>query len=178
MRRSLVLALSLMTLAGAGLGAARAQPPPPPAAPRLLTIEGEDQHDRAMEPERYAGRPLLLLWGDRKGSEFMLAWSRALADAPADPTAAAPARLDVAHTRGAPFFVKGRIKKRFRRDWSEPVLMDWDGRFARTYDCAEDSCTVLLFGADGRLTGRWTVAEVEPAVLAEIRRAAGHGRER
>lgn len=144
------------------------------AQPARIELRGEDQHDRDIEVERYSDRPLLLLWGDRKGSGFMLAWNRALAAQPGTPAAADTglARLDVAHVRGAPFFVKGRIKKRFRRDWDSPVMMDWKGRLQETYACVGDSCTVLLFDRDGRLQRRWTVGAVSDSVLAEIRDAA------
>ena len=67
-------------------------------------------------------------------------------------------RLDVAHTKGAPFFVKGKIRNRFRENWPAPVLMDWKGKFRQAYNCPDDSCTILLFDAQGGLTRRWAVA--------------------
>lgn len=161
MRAAAVLLLGL-ALAAAAAGLA--------AETSLIEWEGKDQHDRPLAAAHYQGRPLLVLWGDRKGSEYMLAWSRALSDSTAS---SGPDRLDVAHGRGAPFFVKGKIKKRFRRDDDRAVLMDWDGCFQEAYACAPDSGTVLLFGADGVLRRRWTVGAVGDSTLAAIRQAAG-----
>lgn len=139
-----------------------------------LRIEGRDQYDQELQTDRYLDRPLLTLWGDRKGSEFMLEWSRALDDSLSG--LGTLARLDVAHVQGAPFFVKGRIRHRFRNDWSDPVWLDWKGRFQKAYGCPADSCSLLLFDRHGTLLRRWTVAGLDPdrlpAILATARALA------
>ena len=117
-----------------------------------------------------SGVVLLALWGDRGGSEFMEKWSPALNDSLAG--LAGVRRLDFAHVKGAPFFIKGKIRKRFRENWPGTVLLDWEGEFRRAYACAQDSCTAILFDREGRPQRRWTVGELDPDLLAEMTEAA------
>jgi hypothetical protein len=143
------------------------------APPGLIPFRIKDQHDRLHTDARYRHAPLLVVWGDRKGSEYMAAWTTALADSLARPLARYRIRLlEVAHGKGAPFFVKGKIKGSFRDDGRGPVLMDWDGAFARAYACREDSCNVLLFDGESGFARGWVVAGRDGAELAAILDAA------
>ncbi len=152
---------------------ATAAAPAAPATGTLIPFRLKDQHDRLLTDARFGHAALLVLWGDRKGSEAMDAWAPLLADSLAAPVDAYRLRLlQVAHGQGAPFFVKGKIKRKFAAPGRGPVLMDWDGIFARAYGCAPDSCTVLLFGADGRLRARWTEAAPDSAAVARVLAAA------
>ena len=84
----------------------------------------------------------------------MDAWAPLLADSLAAPIAGYRLRLlEVAHGKGAPFFVKGKIKGKFAAEGRGPVLMDWGGEFAQAYGPVGDRCTVLLFDDEGRLVG-------------------------
>ncbi len=117
-----------------------------------------------------ADSAVLALWGDRHGKDFMEIWSPVLNDS----LARTPGlqRLDFAHLKGVPFFIKGRIKKRFREDWEGVVLLDWDGEFRRAYACTADSCTAILFDRDGYPVRRWTVGALDPHLLADMTEAA------
>ncbi|MBU8871561.1 MAG: hypothetical protein KOO60_11915 [Gemmatimonadales bacterium] len=139
----------------------------------LVPFQIQDQHDALHTDRRFAGAALLAVWGDRKGSEFMKPWSLLLTNSlQSEIQGYRVRRLNVGHVEGAPFFVKGRIKNEFRQDWPEPILLDWSGLFDRTYDCADDSCTILLFDRRGELIRRWTVTDLEPGSLDRILEAS------
>ena len=147
----------------------------------LVPFQLKDQHEALHTEARFSGAPLVVLWGDRQGSKFMKRWSTLLADSlRMEVNGGELRRLDVAHTRGAPFFIKGRIRKAFRRDWPDPVLLDWEGIFAKAYGCPGDSCTIFLFDGQGALTRRWTVTDPDPdragSILASVRLVAGSDR--
>jgi hypothetical protein len=138
----------------------------------LIDFEIKDQHGAEHTAARFEGRPLLALWGDRLGNEFMQQWSLLLADSlQVAVDVGRLGRIDVAHAKGAPFFVKGKIKKRFQQQWPRPVLIDWKGKFLQAYECSSDSCTVLLFDTEGRLARRWTTAEPDSSTVLKIMEA-------
>ncbi|MFN2370825.1 MAG: hypothetical protein ABR506_06670 [Candidatus Krumholzibacteriia bacterium] len=170
----MIRTLGLTLLVAAAVGAAVAAA----AAGDLVPFRLQDQRGRLHTDARYRHAALVVLWGDRRGAPAMDAWTPRLAEALAGPVAGYRLRiLEVAHGQGAPFFIKGKIRGKFADPGRGPVLMDWDGLFARTYACVADSCTVLLFDPAGGLLRRWTVAAPDSARLAEVtaaaRRAAG-----
>ena len=141
--------------------------------PTLIPFTIKDQHGAHHTERRFADSALLAVWADRRGSDFMMKWCSLLTDSLRTEIADAELRrIDLAHTKGAPFFVKGRIRDRFRRDFPDPVLLDWKGIFAKTYACAADSCTILLFDDQGKLARRWTVGDPNPVLSKEITEAA------
>lgn len=168
--RLALLALGILPVCAAADPVA---PADEPATGALIEFHIDDQRGGRHTAAGFTGRPLLVLWGDRKGIEFMKGWSPLLTYfLAAIPDSTRPERLDVAHTRGAPFFVKGKIKKRMRNEWDGPVLLDWEGRFREAYGCPADSCTALLFDAVGRLVERWTIGEPDPPTAEKIAEAA------
>lgn len=141
--------------------------------PALIPFRLRDQHGALHTDRRFAGAPLLVGWGDRRGSDFLKQWSPLLSDSlETELRGYRLRRLDVGHLEGAPFFVKGKIKDTFRRDWPQPVLLDWEGVFAAAYACPGDSCSLLLFDRTGALSRRWTVAAPDSAALARVLAAA------
>ncbi|MCP4574271.1 MAG: hypothetical protein GY838_18065 [bacterium] len=137
--------------------------------PELIRFRIKDQNDVLYTDARYRNAPLLVFWGDREGIENLGDWSPVLCDSLASELRGYRLRaVDVAHTKGAPFFVKGMIKKRLRAEGNAPVLLDWDGAFAKAYDCRKDQANILLFDRTARLVRIWAVAESDPATKAEI----------
>lgn len=135
----------------------------------LISFKIKDQFDRLHTEARYRGAVIVVTWGDRKGSAFMASWGPALKDTLATEIASYRLHhLEVAHVKGVPFFLKGKVKGHFTRDPTAPVLLDWDGDFDQAYDCTADLCNVLVFARDGSMTGRWAVAQLDTSILAEI----------
>ncbi|HPF69931.1 MAG TPA: hypothetical protein PLQ13_04595 [Candidatus Krumholzibacteria bacterium] len=162
--RRLTIPLLALVLAAAGAAA---------ADPSLIAFRLKDQHDRLHTDARYRGAPLLVLWGDRKGADVMRAWAPALADSFAAEIAGYRLRLvQVAHGKGAPFFVKGKIKGSFRDPDTGPVLMDWDGVFAAAYAPEEDRVNAWLFDRDATLVATWRGAPGDSLPPADLLAAA------
>ena len=145
------------------------------AATDLIPFRLKDQHDRLQTDARYRGAPLLVLWADRRGADVMDAWAPLLADSLAGPVAGYRLRLlEVAHGKGAPFFVKGKIKGKYRDEQRGPVLMDWSGEFAAAYGPSADRCNVWLFDDAGRLVAGWTGADRDSLPPSDLLPAVRH----
>jgi len=140
------------------------------AADTLIPFRIQDQFDHLHTHMRYGGRPLLVVWVDRAGNDFREAWTDALGDSLSTELARYRLReLEVAHVKGVPFFVKGKVKGAFG---DEPVLMDWEGEFAAAYRPVADHVNLLLFDAEGDLTRQWAVTAPDSAILGEVLAAA------
>lgn len=153
------------------IGSVLAAAAPAADAPRgdLLVFRIKDQFDALHTDARYRRLPLLALWGDRTGSDFVNDWNTVLCDSLARELRGYRLRtVQVAHVKGTPFFVKGKVKRVFRDRDDAPVLMDWGGEFREAYACREDHCNVLLFDRESRLAAAWTVTVLDAALLAEI----------
>jgi hypothetical protein len=135
----------------------------------LITFRLKDQFDRLHTYGRYRRAALLVIWGDRQGSEHLPAWHRVLTDSLADRLAGYHLRLlPVAHTQGAPFFIKGKIKQNFRDRMTAPVLLDWDGEFRSAYNPVQDRCNLFLFDETGDWVRMWTVSAPDSGSLPDI----------
>jgi len=138
-------------------------------AGRLIPFSIEDQFKETHTEAEFAGGTVALVWGDRKSRDDAAVWADSL-------TAAFSRRLPsgswqvrrVVHTKGAPFFVKGKIRGSFPRDPAAWALLDWKGVFRQAYQPEKNHVTVFLFAADGALVARRTGQEVDPAVVQEL----------
>lgn len=135
----------------------------------LVGFELEDQFDRVYTDDDFRGRILIVVAGDRKGSEFNPLWLEAIPAALQGDTD--PDQLEfvsMANLKGAPFFVRGMIKRSFPEDRNQWVILDWKGVFAKAYQFEEDKCNILVFGSDQLLAHQAVVTEVEEESLAAI----------
>ena len=133
---------------------------------RLISFSIKDQFDRLHTHGRYHSAVVVVTWGDREGSNFIGNWESALSDSlTAEIKSFRVREIAVAHLKGVPFFIKGKIKGYFPKDPDEWVLMDWGGEFNKAYDCTKDHCNLLVFGRDGKLRDEFQPrAEVLPVV--------------
>lgn|GEM_PF-931506 len=135
----------------------------------LISFKLKDQFDRLHTDGRFRNAVLVVTWGDRRGSEYLENWDPALSDSLAAEIAGYRVRrLRVAHTKGAPFFVKGMIKDKMAKDPDRWTLLDWDGVFDQAYCCVEERANILVFDGGGRLINRWSASEADPVLLEEI----------
>jgi len=143
----------------------------------LVQFEMKDQFDTVHSHGDYAGRILIVIGSDRRGSEFHDDWEVALRDSlNAGGSVANVAFLSVAEVRGVPFFLKGSVKGKFSRDPDEWILVDWKGFFAETYGFEPDATNMLLFAANGTLVSHTRGRELDwskvSAIVATVRRLA------
>jgi hypothetical protein len=152
---------------------------PTPAAGQSLSLvpfEIKDQFDNVHRDTDYTGRILIVFGSDREGSAFHDDWESAVRDSvDVEWSSEIVTYLSVADLRGVPFFVKGSVKKKFSQNEDEWILLDWKGRFAKTYGFKKDATNIIVFASDGTLIGHSSGREVDPgtlsAVLATVRYA-------
>ena len=138
-------------------------------ATELISFKIKDQFDNLHTDGRYRSSVVLLTWSDRKGSDYSGAWTSALRDSLASDLRSYRLRhIPVAHLKGVPFFIKGKIKGYFSKEPEDWVLMDWGGEFNKAYACSEDNCNVLVFDRNSQLVARWAVSEDDPETLAAM----------
>lgn len=90
-------------------------------------------------------QPLVLIVADRKGSEQIQSWVAAL-------KAHYHGRLKlvgVADVGGAPGWVHGLIRKKFRQEYAYPILLDWSGKLPSDLRCEKDVANVFLLDSEG-----------------------------
>ena len=115
----------------------------------------------------------MLVWADRKASEWSPQWGTTLAEALRGQIGAGDVQVrGWAHTRGAPFFVKGRIRKNFPQDPVRWAFVDWSGDFAKHYKTTEGHVNVFVFDREGCLVAREVGQELDADAVARLARAA------
>ena len=135
----------------------------------LIEFRIEDQFQVEHTHEEFAGQAVLLLWADRKGHEFVEPWKAALRAALAERLESGELNLrGVGHVQGAPFFAKGRIRKKFEHEPERWALLDWDGVFRAAYDPPAEQITLLLFDREHRLAWRSSVTALDSAVVDSV----------
>ncbi len=165
MARSLALLL-LMSLAP-GISAEERAP-----ALDLIDFAIKDQFGRVHRHSDYSQRVLVVIGSDAEGSKFNGAWNSSIDDSLEDhPGYASVAYLPVADTRGVPFFIKPFVRRKFPKDKKQWVLLDWNGRFAKTYGYEVGSCNILVFDMERRLAHRSHGTQLDPIKVEAIARA-------
>jgi predicted transcriptional regulator len=175
--------LALLFCAGAALAAAGTTAAGTTAgetvgatADRLIEFTILDQFDAEHTEADFAGKVMVVFWGDREGNEPIERWDRTLRRKLKRELAAGTVDLrTVAHTQGAPGFIKGMIKSSFSDDPEAWALMDWDGVFAAAYAPVEKQCNILVFGRQGALLTQVATTKLEQAVLDEVLAAVRQG---
>lgn len=108
----------------------------------------------------------VLLAGDREGSRHTRAWKEALKAALGGVPGADRVRFaGLADLRGVPGFMRGAVRARFPKEPERWVMLDWEGLFGKGYGLERGACTVLVFGADGRLAHRGGGKEPGPEAV-------------
>jgi predicted transcriptional regulator len=104
----------------------------------------QDQQGRDFTLSSQRGRILVLLAGDRAGSEQNRAWGSAIAKRYGQ----AITIIGIADTRGVPFFLKDRVRKSFDK---EPVrmLLDWEGTAFDTYAFLPGTANIVVIDGNG-----------------------------
>ena len=92
-------------------------------------------------------RPLVLIVADRKGSEQIDGWVAGL-----KPQCEGRLNLiGVANVGGAPDWVHGLIRKKFRNQYPYAILLDWSGKLPASLHCQQDVANVFLLDSAGRV---------------------------
>jgi hypothetical protein len=147
-----------------------------PSATGLVDFTMLDQFDAEHRRADLAGEVVVLIWVDRKGRDHLDRWQRTLERKLKRERQAGEVELRVvAHVRGVPGFVKGRVKDSFGDDPERWALMDWEGIFLDAYPMVEDHCNLLVFGRDGALLHHDAATGLAQAVLDGVLAAVTEG---
>ena len=138
-----------------------------------------DQYDHPIQLSSYRGKPVLVIYGDRKGSDYMSAWVQAVRP---ELKAAGVKIIQAANLQAVPGFMEGFVKRKFlgktaNGQPSGPVILDWNGQIASAYGFRDSVTNVYLIDAHGILrfsaSGKGSPEEARP--LADAINVLGSG---
>lgn len=157
-------------LAGASAPQSRAATPPPAVAPaetiRIPSFRLPDQFGTEHAFEFPRTKPVLLLIGDRKGSEEVDAWITPLKERWGTVADIA----GIADVSAAPRFLRSRITEGIRRQRSRPLMLDFEGKVTDPLRCTAKTANLLVLDPRGRVTARVT-GTPDPVRLARVHAA-------
>lgn len=135
---------------------------------RINSFELTDQFGNTNRVEFPRSRPLLLLIGDRRGSEEVDAWIDPLKQRWGDLADLA----GIADVSAAPRFIRGRILEGIRRQRPRPLMLDFEGKVTAPLQCTAKTANLLVVARDGRLLARLT-GKPDATKLAAVGAALG-----
>jgi len=172
MLRQLIIGVGIILLLTpsslAGTGEAKVGSPAP-------NFSLQDQYDQEFDLSKYRDTVVLLIYGDREGSEFNGEWLKAVNERYNQPGHAQVKLVLIANLEGVPGFVHGFVKKRFQGTTPQgnpkrSVLLDWEGVVAQLYGFQQGLSNVYLIDHHGLLrymaAGRGAPQDLEPLFQA------------
>jgi len=135
----------------------------------LIPFELKDQFDRPRTEKDFSGHIVILIGSDKGGSQYNRFWGQAIHDSLANENGFERLKfLAVADLRGVPFFLKGFVKGKFSKDEENWVLMDWKGKFAKSYQFEAEASNIIIFERGGKLVHKAAVHDLEQETLGEM----------
>jgi thioredoxin-related protein len=126
----------------------------------------EDQYGNEHKSVNIQGRRQLLFLADRTGSDYTSNWTKVLEPLYRN-TIEFVAFADVSSVPG---FLKGFIKGKFKDSYSNPILMDWEGKLFEYYNCPDGIPTIVFIDNKGiiryKISGKGTNSELQ--MLIEV----------
>jgi hypothetical protein len=128
---------------------------------KSLTYVLEDQYGNEHKSINNQGKKQLLFLADRSGSEFTSNWTKVL-----EPIYRHNIEfVAFADVSSVPGFLKGFIKGKFKDAYSNPILMDWEGKLFEYYNCPEGMPTIVFVDNKGiiryKISGKGTNSELQ-----------------
>ncbi|MGQ9897054.1 MAG: hypothetical protein ACUVR8_05810 [Acidobacteriota bacterium] len=107
-----------------------------------------DQYNRPRTIAFPVNKPLVLMLGDRGGSEQIEPWVRELYQRYGDSIEI----QGIAILRGVPAPIRPIIRSQLRSRAPKSVLLDWGGAVADMYHCQSEVCNVVIIDRQGRIS--------------------------
>jgi hypothetical protein len=132
----------------------------------------KDQYDNDVRLNGFRGETVLLVCGDRNGSEFTGAWAGAVREK-FDSTRVRI--VHIANLQAVPVFIRGFVKRRFVEPNADgrpksSVVLDWGGDLPRVFGFREGLANVYLIDRNGVFqfthAGKGTAEEVAGLLTA------------
>jgi hypothetical protein len=113
----------------------------------------KDQYDHELQLSAKRGKPVLLIYGDRLGSDYMADWATAVQESG---SASSVNVIRIANLHAVPALMRSFVKRQLLKPNSEgkpksPLLLDWDADLAKVYGFTEDLTNVYLIDHNGVL---------------------------
>jgi len=136
---------------------------------KLIDFKLEDQFDKMHTRSDYAGKIIVIVGSDRKGSEYNSQWVESLWDSiKTDKLDSAVTFVGVANLGAVPFFMQSIVQGFFPEDTTKRILMDWDDMFAENYNFKDDHCNLAIFGKQDDLIAGFSVQNYDEKIFREI----------
>lgn len=121
----------------------------------------EDQYGNEHKSISNQGKRQLLFFADRTGSEFTSNWTKVL-----EPLYRHSIEfVAFADVSSVPGFLKGFIRGKFKDAYTNPILMDWEGKLFEYYNCPEGIPTIVFIDNKGivrfKISGKGTYSELQ-----------------
>ena len=127
----------------------------------------KDQNDKYVEVNFPSDRPVVLIFGDRKGAGQIDSWSQPIYKKYEDKVYV----FGIASLGGVPSYARGLVRRLIKRQTSYSVLMDWGGKVANSLGYQKDKAMIIVAGKNGTILstkyGAATESEID-AIAAEI----------
>ncbi len=136
----------------------------------LVPFEMQDQFDVLHSSQDVSGQGTVIIVSDREGSKHSENWGRAI-KAIASELAVSKniSILAVAHIQSVPSFLRSFVRKLIKRDRTDPVLLDWNGQFNRSYGVKPSLVNVLVFSTEGKLLLHIADSTIKHTTLESIK---------
>jgi hypothetical protein len=125
------------------VGTSGAQPLVNARAPEFTL---QDQYEKTVSLRQYEGSIVILIASDKEGSAQNPVWKKAIKDKYTDRVVI----QGIADVSSVPFFMKGKIRKDFKKD-AESILLDWKGEVFKSYGLAPKVSNVVLIDKLGTI---------------------------
>lgn len=105
----------------------------------------KDQNDKLVEVNFPSDRPVVLLFGDRKGAGQIDGWSQPIYKKYDGKVYV----FGIASLGGVPSYARGLVRRLIKRQTTFSVLMDWGGKVASSLGYQKDKAMLVVVGKNG-----------------------------
>lgn len=137
------------------------------AQSRISNFGLMNQSDQYTEVNFPSDRPVVLIFGDRKGAEQIGGWSEPLYKGYGDKVYI----FGIASLGGVPSYARGLVRRLIKRQTTYPVLLDWGGKVADGLGYEAGKAFVVVVSKDGTVQTKRSGPATESglnAVKAEL----------
>jgi hypothetical protein len=135
---------------------------PTNSVPELASFELRDQYDNPHTISFPATNVTLMTVADRKGSEQINGWIAPVKERYGERIAIE----GIADVSTVPRLLRSMVQKQFKKDRAYPVMLDWDGPVAHSFNYQKDEANFFVIDRQGRITGCFSGATNEVALKA------------
>lgn len=121
----------------------------------------KNQNDQYVEVNFPSDKPVILIFGDRKGAGQIEGWSKPLYAKHGDDAYI----FGVASLSGVPGYARGLVRRLIKRQTGYSVLLDWGGTVADSFGYEKEKALIVVVGRDGSVVSK----QSGPATEAGLR---------